>query len=512
MRKNIFKKTVLWGLVIIGIGLIFSSSLSFAQAESPFYIESTESHPLDPDSLQGKIISAVEKVSPAIVSISTEKTVSATMGFESPQGGSSPFDDFLKRFFEDFPQRSYKAKGLGSGMIFNKDGYILTDEHVIHGVDKDKIKVSLLDGRTLKAKVIEADEETDIAILKIEGDNFPTVIMGDSDNLKIGEFVIAIGNPYGYALSELKKKYEPTATLGIVSAKERAMQAYAGGNQVKTYTNLIQTDASINPGNSGGPLINTYGEVIGINTAIYTPTGSSIGIGFAIPINKAKRLLDSFTKYGKVKWSWIGIYMQPELTKELAKKFKVEKGILVADVVKDSPADKAGIKPGDVIQKINGKEVTSPVELAEEVRKVEIGEKISLVLIRKGKEITLTFTTAERPEEVAKKETEQGKGIEEGKEEELLGMRVESLTPEIREKYNIKESEKGVVVTEVKSGGPADKIGITPGAVIMEVNHKTIEDMDNFEKAIEGIKPGDTVLLRVHQGIWKMFITLQANA
>jgi len=508
MQKNIFKKTVLWGLVIIGIGLIFSSYVSFAQVKSPLYIESTESHPLDPNSFQGKIISAVEKVSPAVVSISTEKTVSTAMGFELPEWRSSPFDDFFKRFFEDFPQRSYKAKGLGSGMIIDKNGYILTDEHVIHGVDKDKIKVSLLDGRTLKANVIVADEEADIAMLKIEGDNFPTVIMGDSDNLKIGEFVIAIGNPYGYALSELKKKYEPTVTLGVVSAKERAMQA-STGREVKTYTNLIQTDASINPGNSGGPLINIYGEVIGINTAIYTPTGSSIGIGFAIPINKAKRLLDSFTKYGKVKWSWIGIYMQPELTEELAKKFGVKKGILVADVVKGSPADKAEIKPGDVIQKINGKEVTSPVELAEEVRKVEIGKEISLTLIRKGKEITLTLATAERPEEIAKKETEQE--IKEGKEEELLGMRVESLTPEIRKKYNIKESEKGVIVTEVESGGPADRVGITPGAVIMEVNHKIIENMDDFEKTMEGIKPGDTVLLRVRQGMWKMFITLQTR-
>jgi len=187
----------------------------------------------------------------------------------------------------------------------------------------------------------------------------------------------------------------------------------------------------------------------------------------------------------------------------------VKKGILVADVVKGSPADKAEIKPGDVIQKINGKEVTSPVELAEEVRKVEIGKEISLTLIRKGKEITLTLATAERPEEIAKKETEQE--IKEGKEEELLGMRVESLTPEIRKKYNIKESEKGVIVTEVESGGPADRVGITPGAVIMEVNHKIIENMDDFEKTMEGIKPGDTVLLRVRQGMWKMFITLQTR-
>lgn len=504
IQKKIFKKKVLLGLGLLGIGLILLTSLSFAQVRSPLYIESTESHPIDPNSLQGKIISAVKKVSPAVVSISTEKTVSTTMGFESP-GTISPFNDFFKYFFQDFPQRSYKAKGLGSGMIIDKNGYILTDEHVIHGVDKDKIKVSLLDGRTLKAKVIEADQESDIAILKIEGDNFPTVVMGNSDNLRIGEFAIAIGNPYGFALSELKKKYEPTVTLGVVSAKERAMQAYAGGNQVKTYTNLIQTDASINPGNSGGPLINIYGEVIGINTAIYTPTGSSIGIGFAIPINKAKRILDSFTKYGKVKWSWIGIYMQPELTKELAKKFGVQKGVLVADVVKDSPADKAGIKPGDIIQEINGKEVTSPVELAEEVRKVEIGKQISLTLIRKREKITLTLTTAERPQEISKAQTKKGK------EEQLLGMRVESLTSEIREKYNIKESEKGVVVTQVENGGPADRVGITPGAVIMEVNHKTIKDMGDFEKAMEGIKPGDIVLLRVHQGMWKMFITLQTR-
>jgi len=504
MKRIIFKRIAPVGLLILGIGLIFSIHLSFAQLKNPFYTESAESHIVDPDSLQGRIISAVEKVSPAVVSISTERVVKTAMGFEFPEWERTPFDEFFKYFFEDFPQRTYKTKGLGSGMIINKEGYILTNEHVIHGVDKDKIRVSLLDGRTLKAKIIEVDEESDIAILKIEGSNFPAVIMGDSDSLRIGEFVIAIGNPYGYALSELKKEYEPTVTLGVVSAKERAMQASAG-REVRTYTNLIQTDASINPGNSGGPLINIYGEVIGINTAIFTTTGSYMGIGFAIPINKVKKILDSFVKYGKVKWSWIGIYMQPELTEELAKKFGVEKGILVADVVKDSPADKAGIKPGDVIQKINGKEVTSPVELAEEVRKVEIGEEITLTLVRKGKEVTLTLTTAERPEEISKAETIRRK------EEELLGMRVESLTPKMREKYNIGERVKGVVVTEVESGGPADRIGITPGAVILELNHKTIENMDDFREAINEVKPGDTVLLRIHQGIWRMFVTLQAR-
>ena len=346
MKKGWKKKKIVLFLSLIVTFCFITSFIfvSFVQAEKlnlkgPLFEESVKPHPVDPQSFEGKIIEAIKKVSPAVVSISTERTVSIPgIGFGPP---FEDFDEFFRRFFEEFPQREFKQRGLGSGMIINKDGYILTNEHVIHGVDRDKITVTLSNNKSYKAKIVGTDVESDIAVLKIEGEGeFPHVVLGNSGNLQVGEWVIALGNPFGFALSELNKKYEPTVTVGVISATGRAIQAGGEGGERRIYADLIQTDASINPGNSGGPLINIYGEVIGINTAILSPTGGSVGIGFAIPINKAKVLLQSLVKYGEIKWPWIGIYMQ-ELTPELAKKFGVEKGVLVADVVPSSPAEKA---------------------------------------------------------------------------------------------------------------------------------------------------------------------------
>ncbi|RLE12931.1 hypothetical protein DRJ04_05230, partial [Candidatus Aerophobetes bacterium] len=321
------KFTLLFPILLVFV--IASVSLGYVAAggskvelKGPLFEESIEPHPVDPQSFEGKIINAIKKVSPAVVSISTERTVSVP-GFGGERFFGPPFEDFdefFRKFFEQFPQRKFKQRGLGSGMIINKDGYILTNEHVIHGVDKDKIIVTLPTNESYKAQIVGTDTDSDIAVLKIEGDNFPYVVLGDSDNLQVGQWVIALGNPFGYALSELNKKSEPTVTVGVVSATGRAIQAGGSEGEKRVYADLIQTDASINPGNSGGPLVNIYGEVIGINTAILSPTGGSIGIGFAIPVNKAKALLQSLVKYGEIKWPWIGIYMQ-ELTPELAEKF-----------------------------------------------------------------------------------------------------------------------------------------------------------------------------------------------
>jgi len=502
--SSIFKgfSYLIVGLIIMGLLMLSGvGSLSYPSF-AEIYQESIEPHFIEPNSLQAKIIKVVEMVSPAVVSISTERTIKAGGGFEFPEWGQSPFDEFFRHFFEEYPQREFKQRGLGSGMIINKDGYILTNEHVIHEVDKDKIKVTLTDGRTLKAEIVGRDEESDIGVLKIKGDNLPVVTLGDSDNLKTGQWAIAIGNPFGYALSQLNKKYEPTVTVGVISATGRAMQARGSEGAVKVYADLIQTDASINPGNSGGPLVNIWGEVIGINTVILTPSGGSIGIGFAIPINKAKKVLRDLVKYGEVRWSYIGIYMQ-ELTPELAEKFGVKKGVLVTDVVKESPADKAGIMSGDVIQKINGKEVSSPLELKEEVLKTKIGEEITLILTRRGKEISVSLATVRRPEEVAQLEMKE--------EERLLGIKVSSITPELREKYRIGEDEEGVVITEVEKGGPADEVGLSSGDVIKEVNQETVTTLDDFKKAIRELNPGDIVLLRVRHGRWSVYITVQTR-
>jgi serine protease Do len=310
-----------------------------------------------------------------------------------------------------------------------------------------------------------------------------------------------VGNPFGFALSQLDQKYEPTVTVGVISATKRAIQA-GGRGERRIYPDLIQTDASINPGNSGGPLVNIYGEVIGINTAILSPTGGSVGIGFAIPINKAKRLLQSLVKYGEIKWPWIGIYMQ-RLTPELAEKFGVEEGVLVADVIPNSPAEKAGIKPGDVIQEVNGEPVETPFDLKEAILKTEIGEKISLVLVREGKRIEVELVTAPKPEEITVAEVEV--------EAKLLGIRVAEITPQLGQRYGVDPEEEGVVIIEVEPGGPADRVGISSGDVIKGVNRKKIENLSDFKTAMGQIEPGETILLRLRHGPWTMFVTLKTR-
>lgn len=505
-RKGFFLLLIIMGVALVTYGwsLNLSSKAAEPELKGPLFQESLEPHPIDPESLEGKIISAIKKVSPAVVSISTERTVSVP-GFGGEQFFGPPFEDFeefFRRFFEQYPQREFKQRGLGSGMIINEDGYILTNEHVIHGVDRDKIMVTLPDNKSYKAQIVELDSESDIAVLKIEGNGLPTVTFGDSDNIQIGQWVIALGNPFGFALSQLNQKYEPTVTVGVISAIGRAIQAGERGES-RIYPDLIQTDASINPGNSGGPLVNIYGEVIGINTAILSPTGGSVGIGFAIPINKAKRLLRSLVKYGEIKWPWIGIYMQ-ELTPELAERFGAEKGVLVADVISDSPAEKAGIKPGDVIQAVNGKPVTTPLDLKEAVLSTEIGEKITLVIIREGKKVEVELVTAPKPEKVVEAKAEL--------EEKLLGIKVAEITPEFRNRYAISPEEKGVVIIEVESGGPADQVGITAGDVIKGINRERIENLADFNAVMSQIKPGETVLLRIRHGRWSMFVTLKTRS
>lgn len=490
-----------------GLFLEHPSFSEVKRLEGPIYEESVESHPIDPESFQGKIIAAVERVTPAVVGISGRIQVEYPASGRRSQFFGDPFEDFedfFRRFFEQFPRREQRERQpVGSGMIINKNGYILTNTHVIQQLDKDDLWITLPEGRDLKAELLEADEKSDIAVLKVEDKGLPAVTFGHSEDLKVGQWVIALGYPFGATLSQLKKEYEPTATVGVISATDRSIQA--GRGRVTTYTGLLQTDASVNPGNSGGPLINIYGEIVGINTAILSTSGGSIGIGFAIPIDKAKRLLDSLVQYGEIRRPWIGIYMQ-KLTPELAEKFGVKKGVLVADVIKGSPADKAGIQAGDVIQKVNGKSVDSGLDVAEEIGKTEIGEEITLTLIREGEEMDITFSTGKEPEEVVQI-------TEGGLSERLLGIQVHSINPELEKKYDLKEGEKGVVVTSVEPGSPAAQAGINVGDVIKAVVIKPVDEVEvdslrEFEEAMRKVKPGDTVALRVRHGIITMWVTV----
>ncbi len=522
MKKNAkwVKLTLLFSLSLALVVAGFSlSSLQGVSSElelkGPLFEENLEPHPIDPESFEGKIISAIKKVSPAVVSISTERTVTVS-DFDRERLFGPPFEDFdefFKKFFEQFPQKRSPRRGLGSGMIINENGYIITNSHVIEGVDEGKVTVTLSTNESYQAQIMEIDVESDIALLKIEGESFPYVVLGNSGNTQVGQWVIALGNPFGYALSELNKKYEPTVTVGVVSATGRAIQAGGSGGKSKIYGDLIQTDASINPGNSGGPLVNIYGEVIGINTAILSPTGGSVGIGFAIPIDKAKNLLQSLVKYGEIKWPWIGIYMQ-ELSPELAEKFGVDKGVLVADVVSSSPADKAGIKPGDVIQQVNSDLVGTPLDLKEKVLKTTIGEKINLTLLRDGKEVIVELYTAPKPKEITEAKTEAVEA-KEAVEEKLLGIKVEEITRELREQFKIKEEVKGVIITEVLPQSSADKGGISAGDVIDIIikgaDRKEIESLSDFEVVMIDIKSGDNLLLRIRHGSWPpMFVAIEA--
>ena len=526
----VFWMVLVGGLVAVGIGLVSLGypvpATELKGLEGTLYQESKEVYSTAPGSLEEMIVKTVETVSPAVVSISTERTVaSSRYSQERPYGERfENFDEFFRRFFRSPRQpREFKQKGLGSGMIINENGYILTNQHVIHQVDEGGISITLSDGRILDAEIVDTDLESDLAVLKIKADSLPVVTLGDSDNLRVGQWAIAIGNPFGYALSELNQKYEPTVTVGVISARERAMQIGGAGTEARVYTDLIQTDASINPGNSGGPLVNIHGEVIGINSAILSPSGvGSIGIGFAVPINKAKRILDSLVEYGKIEWPWIGVYMQPELTEDLAKKFGVEGGVLVTEVVKSSPAEKAGVKAGDVIQKVNEKDVNSPMDLKNEVLKLKIGEEIVLTLVREREEITIALTTGKILEEIVRAEEEKKEEEEEAEkeieealdkapEETLLGIKVQPITSELRDQYNLTEDEQGVVVTQVTAAGPAMQAGIEPGAVIKEVEQKKITDIDDFREALQKVKPGEKILLRVRQGVWTMYITIPTN-
>ena len=514
--KRVRKMTILaiciGAMVVAGFGLSAVPGIGADTAlEGLIYEESSAVHPVDPNSLEGKIIAVIEKVSPAVVSISTERTITYSgigneRSFESPFG---EFDEFFRRFFEYSPQREFHQRGLGSGMIISEEGYILTNEHVIHGVDEGSVMVALPDDKVYSAEIVGTDSESDIAVLKIEGDTFSHVILGDSDAIRVGQWSIALGNPFGYALSELNKQYDPTVTVGVVSATGRAMQAAGAEGESKTYADLIQTDASINPGNSGGPLVNIHGEVIGINSAIFSPTGSSIGIGFAIPVNKAKLLIDSLVKYGEIKWPWIGIYMQ-ELTEELAEQFGIDKGVLVADVIKDSPADQAGIEPGDVVVSVNDVAINAPVGLKEEVMKAAIGDMVEVQLYRNGEQLNLQVATAPRPEDITALRSgtpEKPAGEKASFTSQRLGMEVIDITADLQEQYELQE-QQGILVTDVRVGSSAAEVGVAAGDVIKSVNHQPVTTVAEFEEILSEVSAGDSVLLRIRHGAWTIFVTV----
>lgn len=422
-----------------------------------------------------------EAVKPSIVNISTTRTV------KIPRTISPFFDDpFFRKFFgEQFKEpRERKTASLGSGVIVDSKGYILTANHVIQGAEE--INVTLSDKREFKGKIIGSDAMTDIGIIKIDADNLPTIKWGDSDKLRVGETVLAIGSPYG--LSQ-------TVTMGIVSAIGRANVGIAD------YEDFIQTDAAINPGNSGGALVNVKGELVGINTAIFSTSGGYQGIGFAVPTSMAKSVMDSLITKGKVIRGWLGVTVQP-LTPELAKQFnlKEEKGSLIGDVVDGSPAEEAGLQRGDVIIEYEGKKTEEPYQLRNMVANTAPGQEVELKIIRENRTETKKVTISELPAEMQRLSKVDYNNL-------LRGITAENLTPEIYSRLNLPKKLRGVVVSAIDEESPAAKV-LMQGDVIEEINRLKITNTREYENAVSRIKSGEDILLVVFRGGSSIFITL----
>jgi serine protease Do len=422
--------------------------------------------------IPGDFSQLAEKVSPSVVNIRTEKTVKGG-GMRFPQfqrrpfGQNDPFHEFFDRFFKGRPQKEFKRRSLGSGFIIDRKGYIVTNNHVVENADE--ITVALKDGKEYEAEIIGRDGYTDIALIKIKSvSNLPALNIGDSEALKVGEWVIAIGNPFGL---------DHTVTAGIVSAKGRVIGA-------GPYDDFIQTDASINPGNSGGPLINMDGEVVGINTLI-TATGQ--GIGFAIPINLARGIIDQLKDTGEVTRGWLGVSIQ-DLTEDLAEYYGVDqtKGALVAEVFEGDPADEAGIRPKDIIIEVNGAKVESSRDLTARIAELEVGETAKIIALRDGKRKTFKVKIAKRPATLAAYKKERRGQAEE------LGIRVSEIDREMANKMKIDEG-RGVVVVSVKAESKAEKAGINKGDVIFEINRKEINTVNDYRDVVGEVKKGETL-------------------
>ncbi len=427
-------------------------------------------------------------VEPAVVNINTEQVIHNTAAesddpFRGLFGKDSPFGQFFSQMPKDMVQKS-----LGSGFIIDPNGYILTNNHVVEHATK--IKVKLDDGRTMDAKVVGTDPQTDLAVLKIGASNLPTVRMADSSRIEVGDWVLAFGSPFGL---------QKTMTAGIISAKGRVIGA-------GPYDNFLQTDAAINPGNSGGPLVNIRGEVVGINTMIESQSGGFQGIGFAIPSSMASDVYHQLVSHGKVSRGWLGVRIQ-EITPAMAKAMNLgeQRGALVADVDAGSPAAKAGLKSGDIIVEYNGKAVTSSRDLLFDVAGTAGGTTSPVTVLRDGQKLSLNVTVGERPEETA--DSSENAGSEKPAQ---LGITVENVTPDTAREMNLHSSD-GVLVTEVKAGGPADEGGVRPGDVIHEIDHKPVHGTSDLLAVTRTLKSGASVLLKVERQGQSLFLALSLS-
>ncbi len=481
-QKKHFKKIIIALLMVgalVGFGYGVSTAVKNSTTPNSAVVKDSETA-----MVPANFSELAEKVRLGVVNIQVIKKIkNVDFGFRhfsgNPFGEKNPFGDFFGPFSEENPPRSFEQQGVGSGFVMSREGYILTNNHVVENADQ--IKVKLANGKEYEGKVVGKDPKTDLALIKIKASSdLQPLNLGNSDDLKVGSWVVAIGSPFGL---------EQTVTAGIVSAKGRVIGS-------GPFDNFIQTDASINPGNSGGPLINMRGEVIGINTAII-PSGQ--GIGFAIPINMAKEIVPQLEEKGHVTRGWLGVSIQ-EVTPALAKSFdlKEKKGALVSQVVPGSPAEKAGIEQGDVIVEFDGKEVPASKDLPRMVASTPVGKAVTLKLWRNGKVLDRQVKVGEMEEKVE---------ITKAPSHKSLGITVQNLTPEIAKGLGLKK-ETGVVVTRVEPGSAAADAGIQTGDVIREVNRKPIKDVEDFSQKVEKAKGQDNVLFFIQRGQNNLFAAI----
>lgn len=478
-----FKSKATW----IGVGLILLFLVGIVDVKVklplPSFADERPTQELQKTSLTFRAVA--KKVTPTVVNISVVKTFRPSrFGFRNDPFWDFFGDDFFERFF-GIP-REFKNRGLGSGVIVSEKGYILTNNHVVGKADE--IKVTLADKREFTAKVVGTDPKSDVAVIQIKARDLPVARLGNSDDIEVGDWAIAIGNPFGL---------NQTVTVGVISAKGRANMGIAD------YEDFIQTDAAINPGNSGGPLVNLEGEVIGINTAIFSQSGGYQGIGFAIPINMARSIMQNLIENGKIVRGWLGVQIQP-VTEDVAKSFGLSKaqGVLVGDVTKGSPAEKAGFKRGDIIIRYGDREINDPNQLRNLVASTRVGEKVPIEILRDGHPLTLTVEIAELPEEIASAVVP-GKG-----EVSELGIQVQNLTPDLAAKLGY-EGDHGVVVVEVEPGSLADEAGLQRGDLIKEVNRQEVRNLSDYNRAIAKAGKSDQILFLIRRGDSTFYLILK---
>jgi serine protease Do len=478
-------------------GVAAATTLTLLLGSSARAVTSDEKAPKRPPGVTTSFAPIVKKVAPSVVRVDT----SIKPKEREMRGGPGMDNPMFRWFFGEEPgmrgpgqgRRLYTPpqRGVGSGVIVSQDGYLLTNNHVVDGADE--VKVALQDGRKLTAKVIGTDPQTDVAVLKIEGEDLPFLEMADSDKIEVGDVVLAIGNPYGMG---------QTVTSGIISATGRMSLGLE-------YEDFIQTDAPINQGNSGGALVDAEGRLIGINTAIFSPTGGNIGIGFAIPTDLARYVMDSLIKDGKVSRGFIGVIIQ-NVTPALAKEFKLKEptGALVAEVKPGGPAEKAGFKREDVVTEFNGKTVTDSHQLRLLVAQVKPGKTVPVKVLRDGSSKTLEVTTRELPGSNRLATA----GNHDVKDEGTLnGVTVADLDARARREMDIPANLKGVLVTEVEPDSPSFEAGLRPGDVILEINRKPVTDAEEAVRMTEDAKDKTTLLRVWNKGDSRFVVVDESN-